>query len=357
MFTTGRAPSVRAASDELRVSRAPFGTADGFGPGRVGEIQRARLLAAMTELARERGVGNVTVAHVVARAGVSRRTFYEVFEDREACLLAALDDALARASRCVLDAYDPSEKWVVRVRASLVALLGFLDVQRGAGWLLIVGSLGAGPRALERRKRVLARVVMVIDEGRGESGAGSGRGRAGLLPLTAEGVLGGVFSVLHARLLDDASLPVTQDLGGGCLSALEGEGLVGLAGPLMSMIVLPYLGARAAQRELERPVPVSEDRRRRAPADPLRDVEMRLTYRTVRVLVAVAADPGCSNREVGHAAGVGDQGQISKLLSRLSRLGLIENSGAGQARGAPNAWILTEKGTEIEHAITERTSR
>ena len=39
----------------------------------------------MTELVRERGVGAVTVAHVVARSGVSRRTFYELFEDREGC--------------------------------------------------------------------------------------------------------------------------------------------------------------------------------------------------------------------------------------------------------------------------------
>ncbi len=137
---------------------------------------------------------------------------------------------------------------------------------------------------------------------------------------------------------------------------LQSDALVGLTGPLMSMIVLPYLGARAAQRELERPVPVCQDRRWHAPADPLRDVAMRLTYRTVRVLVALAADPGSSNREVGHAAGVGDQGQISKLLTRLSKLGLIENSGAGQARGAPNAWMLTEKGTEIERAIKERAT-
>ena len=47
-------------------------------------------------------LGNVTVAQVVERAGVSRRTFYEVFEDREDCLLAALEEGIARVSRCVL---------------------------------------------------------------------------------------------------------------------------------------------------------------------------------------------------------------------------------------------------------------
>ncbi len=56
----------------------------------------------MVEVA-ERGAANVSVAHVVERAGVSRRTFYELFADREECFLAAFDDAVSRASRYVLE--------------------------------------------------------------------------------------------------------------------------------------------------------------------------------------------------------------------------------------------------------------
>jgi DNA-binding MarR family transcriptional regulator len=77
---------------------------------------------------------------------------------------------------------------------------------------------------------------------------------------------------------------------------------------------------------------------------------MRLTYRTIRVLTAIGARPGSSNREIGEAAGMEDQGQISKLLTRLAKLELIENSWTGEARGAPNAWVLTSKGAEIECA-------
>jgi chromosome segregation and condensation protein ScpB len=84
---------------------------------------------------------------------------------------------------------------------------------------------------------------------------------------------------------------------------------------------------------------------------------MRLTYRTVRVLAAVAEHPGSSNRQVGVASGMQDQGQISKLLSRLHRLGLIQNAGIGPAKGAPNAWTLTPKGAEIEQATGQQTSR
>jgi hypothetical protein len=87
---------------------------------------------------------------------------------------------------------------------------------------------------------------------------------------------------------------------------------------------------------------------------------MRLTYRTVRVLTAIAELGGRgvhpSNREIGVASGMNDQGQISKLLSRLHRLGLIDNTVAGPGRGAPNAWALTPKGAEIEQAIGEHAS-
>jgi AcrR family transcriptional regulator len=324
MPTKGRAPSEGAAPNGLRASR------NGHGPVRVAEIQHARILAAMVEVCVEHGPANVRVAHVVERAGVSRRTFYEIFDDRDACFLVALEEGIARVSRCVLDTYDPDAKWAERIRMALTALLEFLDVERGIGWLLIVGSLGAGSDALECRRRVLAQMITVIDEGRKETRAGKEPP-----PLTAEGVVGGVLSVLHSRLLDRE----------------DESPLVELTGPLMGMIVLPYLGMAAVPRELKRPTPAYRGRSRPGPADPLRDVAMRLTYRTMRVLTSVAADPGSSNREIGLASGVGDQGQISKLLTRLTKLGLIENSSDGQARGAPNAWVLTPKGQEIEQAV------
>ncbi|MGA7705347.1 MAG: helix-turn-helix domain-containing protein, partial [Solirubrobacteraceae bacterium] len=81
--------------------------------------------------------------------------------------------------------------------------------------------------------------------------------------------------------------------------------------------------------------------------------DMRLTYRTTRALAAIGANPGRSNREVGLAAEMQDQGQVSKLLTRLARLGLIENRPEGLTRGAPNAWALTAKGRQIEQAIGE----
>ncbi len=153
--------------------------------------------------------------------------------------------------------------------------------------------------------------------------------------LTGEGVVGGVLSILHARLLED-----------------EGPGgLLGLTGPLMSMIVLPYLGSAAAGRELQRPIPTRRQSSVISASDPLRDLGLRLTYRTVRALLSVAEHPGASNREIGEAAGITDQGQMSKLLWRLERSGLVHNTGLGPGTGAPNIWKLTQRGQTIHQAI------
>jgi AcrR family transcriptional regulator len=338
-------PSHREGAEAARSARSGISNngVSAAGRARVEGIQRARLVAAMVEVAAERGLADATVARVVARAGVSRRTFYELFEDREDCFLAAFDEGIARASRYLLDAYDPNARWAERIRTALTALLSFLDVERGVGQLLLVGSLGAGTNALERRQRVLAQIITAIDEGRTEA-----RGGSELPPLTAEGVVGGALSVIHARLL--ACLPPAM---GGPRMGDPGPGrLVELAGPLMSMIVLPYLGPVAARRELERLVPKPRAAAERAGGDPLRELEMRLTYRTVRVLMSVAVTPGSSNREVGVAAGIADQGQISKLLGRLQGLGLVQNDGLAPGKGAPNAWTLTAKGLEVERAMS-----
>ena len=66
----------------------------------------------------------------------------------------------------------------------------------------------------------------------------------------------------------------------------------------------------------------------------------------MRVLTAIGAGAGLSNRQIARDAGVDDQGQISKLLQRLEGLDLIHNTGAGLSRGEANAWLLTPRGAE-----------
>jgi DNA-binding MarR family transcriptional regulator len=96
--------------------------------------------------------------------------------------------------------------------------------------------------------------------------------------------------------------------------------------------------------------------RREQAADPLKQLGLRRTYRTLRVLEAIATwdnrKPGPSNREVAEAAGIKDEGQVSKLLTRLEELGLIVVTGRGRhIPGEPYAWSLTVKGREAQCAI------
>jgi AcrR family transcriptional regulator/DNA-binding MarR family transcriptional regulator len=359
----------------------------GGGRGGVAEIQRARMVAALVEVARERGVSGVTVAHIVARSGVSRRTFYELFEDRDDCFLAGFDLAVQAAARRVLPAYGVRGTWRERVRAGLGALLEYLDDEPGMGALCVVDALGAGPVALERRTRVVQALIDAVHEGRREA-----RGATKPTRLTAEGVVGAVLAVLHARLAagdarangvraNRARANGAQEAGahtGGARAGgvqevsepsdggLAGGGRAGsappmstLLGPLMGMIVLPYLGKAAAAQETSRPT----TRRKAATApsgDPLRELDMRLTYRTVQVLLAIAVlggrGRGPSNRQVAEAAGVADPGQISKLLARLEHLGLIENEGGPPAPGEPHVWRLTPKGAEVERTIRRQAT-
>jgi AcrR family transcriptional regulator/DNA-binding MarR family transcriptional regulator len=290
----------------------------------------------MADVVCEEGLQETTVADVVRRARVSRRTFYDLFEDRDDALLAGFEEGVRRAQGRVLPVFEAGHDWAARVRLALVALLGFFDEEPQLAKLSVVHSLAAGPAVLARRTEVLRTITTTLDRNAREQLDGRGPPA-----LTAEGVVGGVLAIVHARLLEQ-----------------DPEPLMSLVGPLMGIIVLPYAGLDAASSELARPKhkPTTPDGHasRRRTRSPLEGLDMRLTYRTLRVLAAVAAVPGASNRDIAARAGVRDQGQISKLLTRLERLELVHNNSVGAPKGEPNAWQLTPKGHEIEQAT--RTS-
>jgi AcrR family transcriptional regulator/DNA-binding MarR family transcriptional regulator len=308
-------------------------------------MQRSRLLSAAAAVVNEEGYGRVTVAHITERARVSRRTFYDLFENREACLGALIEDVVGAIEGEIARAGLDGLSWRERVRGGLLAILSFFDREPALARVCVVQSLRGGEGVLGRREENLARLVAVLDEGSSASRA------SGITELTAEGLIGASLAIVYARL---------QRTGGS-------PSLVSLTNELMSMIVLPYLGAAAARRELTRPLPVavSVNGRGKSPAgssssggDPLADVPMRLTYRTALVLGCIADEPGASNRVIGERAGVTDQGQISKLLSRLERLGLAVNSAQdGHLKGEPNAWTLTEIGERVALNIGAHTER
>jgi AcrR family transcriptional regulator len=302
----------------------------------VSEMQRARLLSAAVVTIDELGYARASIAHISRRARVSRKTFYDLFASREDCLLAILQDAVDRVG-AELESFDPGVlSWRERVGTGLWSILSFLDREPAIARVCVVQSARGSQRVLESREEILAGLARIIDDGRHDSPRA-----AKIPPLTAEGVVGAVLGILYKRLLQGHVEPLT-----------------GLLGELMSMIVLPYLGPAIARKELARPTPTAPAASVRPGVsasgvgeDPLKDLPMRLTYRTARVLQAAAQHPGASNRLIGEQADTFDQGQISKLLGRLQRVGLLENTGAGQAQGEPNAWSLTPLGVKVAQQL------
>jgi AcrR family transcriptional regulator len=300
------------------------------------EIQRSRLMAGAVDAIEELGYAQTTVAHITTRARVSRRTFYELFSNREECLQAVLEDIVGLLGAELAAAGLDRMEWCERIRTGLWRILAFFDREPALARVCVVQALCAGPRVLRRREEVLSQLAGAVDGGRLEGPRG---GRCS--PLVAEGLVGAAFTIVYARLFRAAREPLT-----------------GLLEELMGMIVLPYLGPAAARREQDRPGPAplaascrERTRSARGVRDPLEGVPMRLTYRTARVLEEIAEHPGASNRGVADCAGITDPGQTSKLLARLERLGLLANTGEGHAKGEPNAWVLTPRGWQVAQSI------
>jgi AcrR family transcriptional regulator len=296
-------------------------------------MQRRRLTLAIVEVAGESGLEAASIGRICEQAGVSRRTFYELFEDREACLLAAFDAQIERLGSNVRREFENTGSWRDAIRQSLVAMLEQLDTQPDVARVCLIETQRAGSSLVERRRDILEVLASAIDGGRTEARPGSEPP-----PLTAQGVVGGALSVIQARLLERQAEDTKPPL-------------VELTGPLMAMIVHPYLGATAAHEELEQSAPIATHPNPRPGADPFKGLPIRFTYRTALVLETIASDPGASNRHVADCSGITDEGQISRLLRRLQSCELIENGGQGHTKGEANAWKLTTRGEAIHAAI------
>ncbi len=235
-----------------------------------------------------------------------------------------------RLSGAVEGAAGREERWVDRVRAGLVALLGFLEDEPGWGRLLVLVEALDRAVALTCEQRVLGVLTGLVDDGSSEAIADA----VTEPELTAELVAGGVFSVIRTRML-----------------TLRGERLVELAPSLMSFIVGPYLGQTAASIELAGRAAAAEQLLERVAEPPL-PPPVPVSYRTSLVLRAIACAPGSSNREVAKAAGLGDKGQTSHLLRRLVRRGLIEKVAPRSGSRRENAWLLTPYGRRVVELLS-----
>ena len=303
------------------------------------ERQHARELVVAAEAARRFPLQGLVLADGNGRVALSREVFADRVRGCEAAELEAFELALALAAAAAEAAFRAQEGWVDGVRAGLVALLEFFDEEPVLARYLVVGSAQAGPGVLARRGEVLERVAVLLDDERAPA-------RSYPPPLTAHAVASGVLGVLHARL-----------------SGPEPGVLVELVGPLMSFTVMPFLGARAARRELQRPSETVGCSSSAASSSVggsgvglLQGVGERLGHRReIAVLGVLAGEPGLNSTQVGLRAGIKDCAHVSRLMARLTRLGLIENTPT-PGRPGVKAWRLTTSGEQLHEAARREAS-
>lgn len=135
--------------------------------GEVEADQRRRMLAAMAGALAEEGYARATVSDVIDRAGVSRRTFYEQFDDKDACLYEAYDDAEKRAWVAAAEAIAaaPPDDWPARVHAALAAVLDFVAAEPETARLFTLEARAAGPEMAARHAAALDRVATTLRAG------------------------------------------------------------------------------------------------------------------------------------------------------------------------------------------------
>jgi AcrR family transcriptional regulator len=187
------AGSASAASDGVRYRRLPTG-AHGLTREQVELDQRERLRSAMIELIAERGYPAVRIHDLTQLAHVSRPTFYNLFADKEELLLSAYEDIAGRTTRRVGEAYASGDSPEESVQLALREFAELAAAEPQAMTLALLGTFGAGPRALQRRASTLNALEEIVEAGRSSLASEHPR------DFTAKFVIGGIREVSAARL-------------------------------------------------------------------------------------------------------------------------------------------------------------
>src|SRR5262245_5646091 len=194
----------------------------------VAHNQRERLIAGLAEAIAENGYSGTTIAHITRHAAVSRRTFYEHFNSKDECFVAAYDTVMAELRERVSAAFEEAEDWPHAVRAGIGAMLGFLAAEPHLARLCMVEALVAGPVVVERYDAAIQSFVPYFQGGReGRSPEVLSR----LSPTTEEALVGGMVSLISRRII-----------------AGKAEQLEELLSDLVEFTLTPYLGSEEAAR-------------------------------------------------------------------------------------------------------------
>ena len=215
-------------TEDLRQWRLPRGR-HGLPRELVERSQRERLLAAVVRVTATKGYESTTVGDILGEAGVGRETFYELFDDKLDCMLAAhkiLVDALEEQVRA---AYSEQGPWPQRVRGALAVTLEWFaaDPQAARFTLVELSTVGPAFRAIFQSE--YARFTKLIDEGLGEDGPDPELSRATGLAVGA----------IMARIYEEVVLGKAAEL-------------PRLLPDLTYELLVPFVGEKVARAEQRR---------------------------------------------------------------------------------------------------------
>jgi len=210
---------------DLRRWRLPRGR-HGLPRELVTRSQRERLLAAVVRVTAGNGYESTSVADILEEAGVGRESFYELFEDKKDCLLAArgilVDDLIATMAA----AYNQPGALAERVRNALAATLGWFAADPAAAKVIFVelGAVGADSRKLFRDD--FARLTELMDDGLGQGESVPGLPRATTLAI------GAAVARVYEEVVRERTAELPQ-----------------LLPELTYEVLIPFLGEEAAAEE------------------------------------------------------------------------------------------------------------
>jgi AcrR family transcriptional regulator len=168
----------------------------GLSREQVAESQRERLLAGLAHAVALHGYKATTITEIVKAASVSSRAFYENFDSKEDCFLAAFDAVIAHLRELVAAAAEPVPDWPRRVIAALRAALDFFAAEPELARLVLVEPFTASPPIATHFRAVVVSTIPYLEPGRAE------RAEAAALPeSTEDSILGGLIALTARSIL------------------------------------------------------------------------------------------------------------------------------------------------------------
>jgi len=177
-----------------RRRRLPRGR-HGLPAGVIARSQRTRIIYGTAEMMMSKGYENVTVADIVAAAGVSREVFYEHFSDKQHAFLEAQQHPTQHILDICATAYFSVSDWPERVWNTFGALIGMIAANPAISHLRLVECYAAGPEAIRRAEEITRSFTIFLEEGY------SYRPEARDLPrICSHAIAGAVFEVIQRHV-------------------------------------------------------------------------------------------------------------------------------------------------------------